>query len=141
MIPKPKDTPNKRIPSIALLIRKFHLYIRERDSKEFNGSFKCISCREIKPKSQMNAGHYIPGDKRYWATKFHPKNVHGQCVFCNKWQSGNVAEYRKSLVELYGEDEVLKLEAMKSMGRKPKPFECVEIMERIKKDLKELNIG
>lgn len=125
-----------KAPSVATLIRVFHFYIRERDSKEFNGSaFKCISCREIKPKDQMNAGHYIPGDKRYWATKFHPKNVNGQCIFCNKWNHGNVAEYRKSLVELYGEDEVLKLELLKKTGQKPRDYERIEILARIKSDL------
>lgn len=128
-----------KAPSVGTLIRKFHEFIRFRDSMEFGGEyFRCISCREIKPKSQMNAGHFIPGDKRFWATKFHPKNVHGQCIQCNLHMHGNLAEYRKSLVEKYGEVEVLKIEALKHTGRKPRDYERIEIMERIKSDMEAL---
>jgi len=58
-----------------------------------------------------NAGHF-------WHAKldFDEININGQCVNCNKWNSGRLAEYSTYLIEKYGIDEFNALEKRKNMA-------------------------
>lgn len=72
--------------------------IRERDIDE-----PCISCGKYDKNKQ--AGHFWPqGSKGF--LRYHPDNLHGQCHNCNHWKSGNLLEYRISLVKKIGEERV-----------------------------------
>lgn len=83
--------------------------VRKRDSS--GGYFICISCDELKPISQMNAGHYYPKEPlQYRAVKFDLDNINGQCVRCNKYLSGNLIPYRANLLLKIGEQRLKQLE-------------------------------
>jgi len=72
----------------------FSKWIRNRDGK-------CITCATGKAE---NAGHYWHGK-----LDFDEININGQCVRCNKWNSGNLASYTQYLLEKYGIEEFNKL--------------------------------
>lgn len=123
-----------KVVSIATLDKHFSIFIRTRDSKFFDGkAFVCPSCDQIKPYEQADCGHYV--GRQHYATRWEPKNCMTQCRFCNRFNEGEKGQFRITLVKLHGEDEISRMEGMRRMGRKPKPFECVEILARIKSDL------
>lgn len=47
-----------------------------------------------------NAGHYWHN-----VLDFDEININGQCVNCNKWNSGRLAEYAEYLIKKYGIEE------------------------------------
>jgi len=82
----------------------FNTYIRLRD--EAKG---CISCGVDLRGRKFDAGHYrsVGGNPQL---RFHEDNVHGQCVYCNRHQHGNIVEYRLRLIKRIGIDKVDYLE-------------------------------
>jgi hypothetical protein len=83
--------------------------VRRRDS--VNGFFICISCDELKPTNQLNAGHFYRKEAiQYKALKFDLDNIHGQCVRCNKYLSANLIPYRANLLLKIGEQRLKQLE-------------------------------
>ena len=114
--------------------RVFSEYIRKRDCLLATGSLEygeCFTCDFSGLISELQAGHFIPG--RHNAYLFSERGVHAQCVKCNLWLGGNPHEYRRRMVELYGEDVTMKLEVE---ARENKKFTISEL-ERLKKELKE----
>ena len=95
----------------AKLDKVFSEYIRLRDTSGHSkdGYFKCISCGQIKPYSQADCGHYI--GRQHMATRYNEINCNAQCRACNRFEEGNKAGYRRSLVQKYGEIKILMLEA------------------------------
>ena len=83
----------------AILQKHFNKFIRERDQE--NGMFHCISCGQIKPVSQMHAGHYYPAGN-YQSIRFHLKNVNGECVHCNYYSGDHHIHYKKNLIKKWG---------------------------------------
>jgi len=94
----------KLVKKLDKLCRQILLY---RDALPF-GMFRCISCKRLLPINNAQVGHYI--SRRHESVRWDLRNIHLQCISCNKWHSGNPVEYRKTLVEKYGEEEVDKLE-------------------------------
>jgi hypothetical protein len=74
----------------------FNAYIRARDR-----GLPCVSCGCPDGKGKRNAGHYRPAGVN-GALRFHEANVHGQCERCNTSYSGNLTEYRKTLISRVG---------------------------------------
>jgi len=92
----------------------FSQFIRTRDCLVTTGTpdrGKCITCGLEFPFKQLQAGHFIAG--RHNANLFSEKGVHAQCRSCNIWKNGKPLEYRKAIIDLYGDgyDEVLEREA------------------------------
>lgn len=86
----------------AKLDKVFSLFIRTRDSKEFNFEyFKCISCGEIKPYAQADCSHYY--GRTILATRFDEKNCNSGCRKCNRFMEGNRQGYAQGLIRKYGE--------------------------------------
>lgn len=104
--------------------------VRSRDSA--NGFFICISCNELKPTKQMNAGHYYPKEF-YKSVRFDLNNIHGQCVRCNKYLSGNLIEYRKNLLLKIGEKNLEQLDRLSELKnyKFTRAF-LVELIEKLK---------
>ena len=73
--------------------RYFSAYIRKRDENK-----PCITCGKY---SKKDAGHFI--SRRFEATRFDEKNVHGQCIKCNRFEYGNQYEHGKAIDRLYGD--------------------------------------
>jgi len=85
----------------------FNTYIRMRDGK------KCISCKYEGEGRQIHAGHYMSQGGNS-ALRFDENNCSSQCVQCNTYKSGNLANYRINLIEKIGLDEVIRLETTKN---------------------------
>jgi hypothetical protein len=58
----------------------------------------------------MHAGHFIQAHG-HASTKYDPRNIHGQCVSCNKWKHGNLVVYTLAMQKTYGVEFVKKLYA------------------------------
>jgi len=137
MNPQPKDK-DKPIPkperSLAQLKKDldkvFNKFIRHRDS--CNGMFKCISCGEVKPVSQMHAGHYYSAG-HHSALRWVEQNCNGQCVKCNTFLHGNLLGYKKGMLEKYGKAFVERLEQCKNNKSKMMRFEVLFLIDHYKK--------
>lgn len=106
-------------------------YVRKRDS--LNGFFICISCQELKPVNQLNAGHYFEKTV-YRSVRLDLDCVNGQCVRCNKYLSGNLIPYRKNLIEKIGLERFEKLERLAELQNfKYDRNILISIIERFKK--------
>lgn len=89
--------------------------VRRRDSA--NGYFICIACGELKSVKQMNASHYYPKEpKQYRAVRFNLDNIHGGCIRCNKYLSGNLLPYRVNLLAKIGAERLASLEKLASLN-------------------------
>ena len=89
---------------------KVNKYVRVRDYDR-----PCISCgcylMGDENKHKRNAGHYHSVGARH-DLRFNTLNIHLQCVKCNMFKSGNLIEYRKGLVEIYGKEFAEELDYM-----------------------------
>jgi len=81
----------------------FNAFIRQRDAGK-----PCISC-DKPDNGSRNASHYYNANN-HWGLRFDENNVHASCIECNKSKHGNLIEYRKRLVQKFGEDYVKDLD-------------------------------
>jgi len=109
-------------------------YVRLRDSQ--NGYFKCISCGQINPTSELNAGHYLP--TTYGPTRLNPINIWGQCIQCNFHKHGNQEAYRANLIKKIGLAEVEKLEITARMRHKFDRLTLILTIQEFQQKCKEL---
>jgi len=135
-----------KVKSISSLKKKvwveFSRYIRLRDCLKTTGcaSFGlCITCGKRYHFKLLQAGHFIPG--RHNANLFSEKGTHAQCYNCNINLGGNTLEYRRKIIEMYGEgyDEILEEEARQI--RKFTPSELEELMAYYQEKNRELLHG
>ena len=70
----------------------FSAYIKRRDKNI------CFTCGEF----ATQAGHFIHKD----SLDYDGMNIHAQCVRCNLYLSGNLAEYAIRMIDKYGRDAV-----------------------------------
>lgn len=77
----------------------FNAWIRARDAAQ-----PCISCGRHHD-GKYDAGHYRTVGSNP-ALRFEPLNCHKQCVPCNQHKSGDIVNYRISLVHRIGQDRV-----------------------------------
>jgi len=117
----------------------FSLFIRSRDS-DYRGYCKCISCNKTDNYKNFDCGHYIPKGNDL-ALKYNEINNNTQCSSCNVYKSGNVIEYRRGLINKYGEEIVKKLELshqFKTTHKKLNQLEINELWKYYSKKFKEL---
>ena len=81
----------------------FNAWVRERDAE-----LPCISCGRHH-EGQYHAGHYRTVGANP-ELRFEPLNVWKQCAPCNNHLSGNLINYRISLLKRIGEEKVAWLE-------------------------------
>jgi len=113
----------------------FSRFIRLRDSDE-NGICTCFTCgKRLEWNSGMQAGHFI--GRRHWATKYHEKNVHAQCVNCNHFNAGMQYEYALKLDEVYGEGTAMELRALSQTTMKATEAEVKELNKHYRQKSKE----
>ena len=93
----------------------FSRYIRLRHVNE-DGNVSCVTCGNISQPKNMDCGHYVK--RHHQSTRYNEENCHVQCRKCNWLQQGNDVKFREYLVERYGEDRVLLLEASKRVSVK-----------------------
>ena len=125
--------PKKKQPKISTAKHKawkvFSEYIRLRDclqTTRLPDYGKCITCSKTIPRKLLQAGHFIAG--RHNANLFLERGVHAQCYNCNINLRGNTLEYRRQIINLYGEGADLELE---QEARQIKKFTIKELEELI----------
>lgn len=120
----------KKVHTVPELIKKaqvvFNAYIRRRDE-----NLPCISCVKGKPEQ---AGHYLSAG-HHSVHRFNEKNVHGQCVRCNMYLSGNQINYRINLVKKIGVEQVEILEGTMNNKKKWDRLELETIINEYKNQL------
>ncbi len=136
----------KKQPTMRYLKGKawqtFSRFIRLRDclfttgTKEYG---KCITCGVTLQFNKLQAGHFIAG--RHNANLFSEEGTHAQCRTCNILKSGAVLQYRRAIIDLYGDgyDEVLEREAR--VIKKFTPQDLIDLTEYYKKEITKLEEG
>ena len=133
-------TVKKKIDLKAKLDRVFSMYIRLRDSREFDfKAFRCISCGRILPFEKADNGHYI--NRQHMSTRFDEMNCNAQCSHCNRFQEGNMQGYRNGLIRKYGEQKVVLLEMKKNTIRKFSDFEYEQLIKYYSALVKQMKQG
>ena len=117
----------------------FSVYIRMRDGLRTTGTTEwalCITCRKRYHFKLLQAGHFIPG--RHSSNLFSERGTHAQCYNCNINLRGNTLEYRRRIIELYGEGADSDLEAEAHKIKKFTISELEEMMVMYKRKTAEL---
>lgn len=110
---------------------EFNKFIRLRDKDE-----PCISCGRYH-QGQWHAGHYRSvGACR--ELRFCELNVHKQCAPCNNHKSGNLSEYRISLISKIGLEKVEWLERQDHPPAKMSIDEIKLVIKHYKEKVKAL---
>lgn len=89
----------------------FSIYIRTRDCIATTGCSSwglCITCGKRLHFKLLQAGHFVAG--RHNVNLFSERGTHAQCYYCNVTLKGNTLEYRRKIIELYGDGTDVKLE-------------------------------
>jgi hypothetical protein len=110
----------------------FHLYIRTRDKNR-----GCISCGKVLL-GKYDAGHYW-NSNNHAVIRYHPDNVHGQCVQCNQHLHGNLLEYQIHLKLKIGAERYQYLEDIRNQTKKWSREELKELIEHYEKKLKDFS--
>ena len=102
--------------------------VRKRDL-DWRGYGSCITCRKIVAKDTSDPGHYI--SRKYHSVRWNLKNVHVQCIYCNRFMHGKADEYALFLIDKYGQGilEELHAEKQKTLSYKQK----LALLEELKK--------
>lgn len=98
---KKKREPNEISSLKKKLDMAFSHFIRNRDK------WKCYTCGTIAYGKGMHCGHFI--SRKHMSTRFDELNCHAQCVSCNLYKDGNMAEYSYRLMKEFGQKEFDKL--------------------------------
>jgi hypothetical protein len=93
----------------------FNKFIRIRDIDR-----TCISCPAALKQESVgggyDAGHFLSrGAKPH--LRFDERNCHGQCKRCNRYLSGNIANFRERLINRIGIAEVESIESDNSIAK------------------------
>ena len=95
------------------LDRIFSEYIRLKAAYE-GGYCQCITCGKFYHWKEIHNGHFISRSVK--AVRFNETNCNPQCVSCNSFRQGEHHIYRDKLIEMYGKEEVEKLETLARIG-------------------------
>lgn len=113
----------------------FSVFIRTRDSQSYEGrAFRCISCGRVLSIDQADCGHYV--NRSHMSLRFSELNCNAQCRHCNRFQEGNIQDYRKGLIAKIGEQKVELLEAQKNILNKISNFELEVLTKHYKSETK-----
>jgi hypothetical protein len=140
---KKKTKPREKLSTVKKKAwAAFSEYVRTRDCLRTTGcaSFGlCITCGKRNHFKLLQAGHFIAG--RHNAVLFSEKGVHAQCYNCNINLKGATLEYRRKIIEMYGEgfDEYLEYEATRTV--KLSIQDCKLIEKYYKQKTEELLTG
>lgn len=102
----------------------FNTYVRLRDCNK-----PCISCgsfSEQKVGGTRDCGHYLSRGA-HSQHRYRLDNTASQCVKCNRYLSGNVANFRLGLIRRWGKDAIEELEC----DNEPRKFDD-DYLDRLK---------
>ena len=127
---------NKSIRKLILEARiPFQKYIRLRDINN-----ACISCGSTESKI-WDAGHFKKAEL-YTGLIFDERNVRKQCRKCNTYLNGNEGEYRKQLIEMFGQKwvDILDEDANKLRTYKFTREELINIKKKYTQKIKDFKL-
>jgi hypothetical protein len=75
-----------------------------KSKSDWRGCAPCYTCGKQYEWQLLQAGHYWHGK-----LDFDVRNIHPQCVRCNKWLHGNLDNYSMKLIDELGLEEVKQL--------------------------------
>ncbi len=134
--------PKKKIKTVARLKKDlwtvFSRYIRLRDAISTTGmstEVSCITCYRTYPTVEVDAGHFIASYPHGYI-RFDEKNVHAQCKRCNMNQ-GEQYLYGLRMIQLYGQEEVNRLQKEKNLEKKWRASELESLIVQYKAKVKE----
>ncbi len=118
----------------------FSQYIRTRDCLKTTGckSFGlCVTCGKRYHFKLLQAGHFISG--RHNANLFSEEGTHAQCYNCNINLRGSTLEYRRKIIQLYGESADESLEQQAKLNVKFSIEDLLLLEKSLKQKLEGLN--
>ena len=128
-----KKTLRKQVDDLAVAMQRL---VRLKEAVQNDGYCTCVTCFQAgRPATvhwkKCGGGHYI--SRNHQATKVMEENIHPQCKGCNlrsgKGDTLINVDYRKWMVDFYGEEFVQELEIM---ARKPATHFGPDIEDQIK---------
>jgi len=135
---KNTKTPNlkKRIIELDVLFGK---YIKLKHSDE-RGVCTCVTCgKKMKFGDRgLQAGHFVR--RGNYRLRWDEHNVHPQCVYCNKYLSGNEIAHAEYIIDTYGLEVFKKLmETKRQINKRPKIKEIEELILYYENKIEALN--
>lgn len=128
-----------------------NLYIRLRYALNTSDGLmaKCYTCRSVwlldsaEDKRKYHAGHYWKADKRsgHQNTRYDHDNIRPQCLACNRYKGGMMAEFGDKLLEELGEQKFRELGIRAKQPKKWTALELEQIITEHKKLLAEPEIA
>lgn len=115
----------------------FSQYIRL--SNSVGGDATCVTCGITKPWKEQQNGHFYTRGR--YPTRWNEQNCHVQCVACNVFLKGNYINYTKYMIDRYGRAAVDELEVLSLSSQKISTPVLLEMVERYKAAVKELETG
>ncbi len=94
---------------------------------------RCITCDKEIHYKEANAGHYVHG------LDFLEDNQHGQCVYCNKYKSGQLDNYTLFMIDTFGRERVDELHLEKHKLHKYSIPELQDMRADYKERIKKLS--
>ena len=132
-----KVVQRKREPNyVADMDKVFQYWVRLRDAMP-GGYTRCISCGQIKPFDQIQAGHYM--SRKHMSIRWNPMNCNGECTFDNGYNGDHLIGYRKNLIKKIGEAKVEWLEASSKQAKKWSSFEIMLLIKHYSKEILQLS--
>ncbi len=124
-----KKKPKIKEKSITKLRKKAwklqSMYIRQKEKG------KCFTCGDQRDWKEQQAGHFVHRD----SVDFDLRNIHCQCVHCNKWLHGNLINYAIKLERIYGHGIIEELKRKGDQIKKWKVKELEDLIEFYKNEL------
>lgn len=101
--------------------------IIRRKAADESGNATCVTCGDVKPWRQLQAGHYVAKAKGT-SVYFEERNIHVQCLACNVFKNGNLDQYALFMVKTYGPQILEELDALRRTTRQIKAAEYLEMI-------------
>ena len=121
--------------SKTTLDKIFSEFIRRRDADK-DGYIRCISCGKPVRWQDSDCGHYV--NRKHNSTRYDEINCNAQCRSCNRFDEGNIYNYRKGLIKKYSDQAVELVEIKKFNVCKMGQFEINVLADHYRKKLKEI---
>lgn len=113
-------------------------YIRRKYSDPHTEMCTCVTCGTVKHWKELQAGHFVPKAKGL-SVYFVEENIHPQCVSCNVFNSGNLIEYTRYMIDMYGIEKVDELRALANTPLKLSKSDYEAMIAEIEEKLLELD--
>lgn len=130
MARKPQTAANLKKKAAELLQRYVRMKAADKD-----GICECVSCGKRDSWKAMDGGHFI--SRTYTFHMLREENVHPQCKRCNRFFTGCHDDYRRYMVDMYGEDFVEWLTDTKRTITKYTRADLLTIIAELKQGIKD----